>query len=82
MMNTMIDPRWFVVAVVLLAVAICGLWRRERNAYLHRRAEMNDSLTLAAQVGKPQAAGLKSSRIAVDRKAHVIQIARTKGRSQ
>lgn len=49
-----------------------------RNSYIESRERLNDALRLAAQVGKPQAAGLRSDRTRIDRRAHVIQIARTK----
>ena len=80
----MMDTRWFVVLGILLAVAICGLWRRERNTYLQRRAQMNDARTLlndalgrALHAGKPRAAGLKCDRITADRRV-VPMLRRTK----
>lgn len=57
----------------MIRLLLCWL---HRNTYQIRRASRNDSLTLAAQVGKPQAPGFATDRTRIDRRAHVIQIAR------
>ena len=68
-----VSGSWAVIWGLGLALGLFADW-----VWLMAPRDRSDALTLASQVGKPQAAGLQSDRTRVDRKAHVIQITRTK----
>jgi len=68
-----VSGSWAVIWGLGLALGLFTEW-----VWLMAPRDRSDALTLASRVGKPQAAGLQSDRTRIDRRAHVIQIARTK----